>query len=101
MQCYIKQDVQALLYAHGSDITDEERLAVLQSRLGGDWSKCSEVWSVADNEHILRIKATSGHGTAPVTAVGNHDDVAEMVGQTFKPHLSPVENVLPAVFGKI
>src|SRR5271165_2734080 len=41
MQRHIKQDVKALLYAHGSDITDEVRLAVLQGRLGGDWSKCS------------------------------------------------------------
>src|SRR5271165_2590591 len=101
MQRYIKQDVQAILYAHGTDITDEIRLAVLQSRLGRDWSKCPEVRSVADNEDILRIKATSGHGAVPVSAIGNHDDVAEAVGQTFQPHLGPVQNVLPAIFGKI
>src|SRR5260370_28897973 len=97
MQGHIQKNVHALLVAHGSDITDQVRLAVLQITVRGNGLERFQIGPVANDEDIVAIEAASGYGQVAVASVGGHDDLARAVGHLLEPDLDLVEDSLLTV----
>src|SRR5712664_273716 len=98
---YVQKDLQTILNAHRTDITNKVRLAVLQSRIWGYGFESLQIRSIPDNENILGSKTPSTCSKISITVIGRYDDIAKPVRQSLKPKLGLVEQILLSVFRKV
>ena len=84
---HVYEYIEAFLDAHSSHVANEIRLALFQSRVGGDRLESFQVRAITNNENIFWSKASPIYGEISVTAVGGHDDITEAVSQLLKPDL--------------
>ncbi len=97
----VEKDVQSLLDAHGSNVTNQEAFVVLQVRFRRDGFKRFAIGPIADHEYVRRIKPTSVYSEIAVTAVCSHNHIAKSVGQFFQPNLKLVDNPSRTPFHKV
>ena len=77
---HIQENIQTLLNAHGSDISNEMALAVLESGIWRNSFEGLQIRPIADHKHVFRVHATTSDGDFFITVIRRHHHIAEAKG---------------------